>query len=87
MSCARTLDERLRRRVLEHDSLKLIWRGKEKKHFFFWRKRSKKTFINLGCGCSNIPAPDEQTFFAPLFFKKAAACFSLKISGSGASSV
>jgi hypothetical protein len=35
--------------------------------------RVKKTFVNLGHGRYKLPGSDSQKFFAPLFFKKAAA--------------
>jgi hypothetical protein len=48
---------------------------KARKRFIF-EKKKQKTFVHLGQGRFNIPAPDSQKFFAPLFYKKAAA-FSL----------
>jgi hypothetical protein len=46
---------------------------------FGWRKSSKNRFANRaegkpGQGWPNIPAPASKKFFAPLFYKKAAAC-------------
>jgi hypothetical protein len=38
-------------------------------------KKKQKNFAPLGSCRSNRPAQKEQKFFAPLFFKKAAACF------------
>ena len=40
---------------------------------FFFEKKKQKTSITLGCAGFNTTAPNEQKFFAPLFFKKAAA--------------
>jgi hypothetical protein len=38
-------------------------------------KKKQKNFAKLGPGRTKIPAQEEQKFFAPLFFKKAAAVF------------
>jgi hypothetical protein len=38
-------------------------------------KKKQKNFDNLGLGRTKMPAQEEQKFFAPLFFKKAAAAF------------
>jgi hypothetical protein len=38
-------------------------------------KKKQKNFDNLGLRRTKIPAQEEQKFFAPLFFKKAAAVF------------
>jgi hypothetical protein len=43
-------------------------------------QKKQKNFFNLGRACLSATVPKEQKFFAPLFFKKAAACpFSLKL--------
>jgi hypothetical protein len=53
---------------------------RSRKNFFSeekegWPPAQKKTFLNLGRWRRKLPAQKEQTFFAPLFFKKAAAFF------------
>jgi hypothetical protein len=41
----------------------------------FVNKKKQKNFDNLGLRRTKIPAQEEQKFFSPLFFKKAAAVF------------
>jgi hypothetical protein len=46
-----------------------------KEGLLFLKKKKQKDFYEFSTGRSDIPALKEQKFFAPLFFKKAAACF------------
>jgi hypothetical protein len=41
---------------------------------FFFEKKKQKTFVKLGRADFNATVPVKQKFFAPPFFKKAAAC-------------
>jgi hypothetical protein len=48
---------------------------KRRARLLFVNKKKQKNFAHLGpCGF-NAAGPNEQKFFAPLFFKNAAACF------------
>jgi hypothetical protein len=42
---------------------------------FFFKKKKQKTFARWARGFGTANARKEQKFFAPLFFKKAAAYF------------
>jgi hypothetical protein len=47
------------------------------KGLLFVNKKKQKNFFNLDRVGFSAPVPNEQKFFAPLFFKKAAASLSL----------
>jgi hypothetical protein len=47
--------------------------GEVKEGLLFVNKKKQKNFFNLGLAGSRAPVPESQKFFAPLFFKKAAA--------------
>jgi len=48
----------------------------ESKHFFFCKKRSKKTFIHLSLTLRQVPSQTNESFLV-LFFKKEHTCFGL----------
>jgi hypothetical protein len=53
---------------------KIMFKGREA--LLFVNKKKQKNFFNLGRAGFNATVPKEQKFFAPLFFKKAAAFLS-----------
>jgi hypothetical protein len=46
---------------------------RRKGRLLFVNKKKQKNFFNLGRAAFNDTGPEAQKFFAPLFFKKAAA--------------
>jgi hypothetical protein len=61
----------------------IVTEQKEKGRLLFVNKKKQKNFVNLGRAGFVATGPVSKKFFAPLFFKKAAASFAASFSVTG----